>query len=163
MDVQGVSLFTTCSLDVHWISLSPRPTSAVWTCMVYPFPPQVVPTNVQSVSISTFHNQQNGRSGCIPFHSQQYGHAGCIHLHSQQYGHACSVLCRVYAFPPLAVWACRVYPLPTPVVWMCMVCIFLPPAVWMCRVYPFLKCRNVELSCTLLVRHRNEQNCQCRK
>ncbi len=58
MDVHGVSLFTAISTDV------------------------------QSVSISSFHNQQNGRAGCIPFHNQQNGRAGCIPFHNQQNGRA---------------------------------------------------------------------------
>ncbi len=32
MDIQGVSLSTTCSLDVHWVSLSQPSKPAVWTC-----------------------------------------------------------------------------------------------------------------------------------
>ncbi len=64
MDVQDVSLSTTCSLDVHWVSLSPPPTPAEWTCRpqdvsippalltcwAHPFPPLAV---------------LYGRAGCI--------------------------------------------------------------------------------------------------
>ncbi len=32
MDVQGVLLSTSCSLDVHWVSLSPRKTTSFFNC-----------------------------------------------------------------------------------------------------------------------------------
>ncbi len=64
MDMQGVSLSTTSSLDVQWVDktldipirLSPPPTPAVWACKCI-----------------HFHSQQYGRARCIPYHWQQYG------------------------------------------------------------------------------------------
>ncbi len=127
--------------------LFPQP--AVWTCMLYPFPPPVGLTywllrvsisttsrkEWQVVSLSTassidvqgvsiFHNQQNGRGKVNHFHRQQYGREGCRGVSPST---ASSM--NVYRVCPFC-------PFPLPAVWACRVCPFLPPAVWTCRVYP---------------------------
>ncbi len=62
MDVKGISLSTTCSLDVHWASLSPPPTPAL---------------QYGHAGCIQFHSQQNGLAVRIPFHQHQYGRAVC--------------------------------------------------------------------------------------
>jgi hypothetical protein len=106
MDVEGESLFTTCSLDVHWLSLSPPPPTAVWTCRRYSF----LQPGVWTCRVSSLLPPAVWTCRVNPYPQP----AVCM----------CSVLCalcRVYAFPPPAVWTCRVYyPLPPPAVWMCI-------------------------------------------
>ncbi len=153
--MQGVSLSNTCSLDVHgypfhhhqhqqcgragwipfqylqfrraWVSLSPPPTPAIWTCRVYHLPLPAVQSCVG-----------------IPFTTTN---TSSIDLQGVSLSTNCSLdgqwvslwptwavwMFMVYPFPPPAVWRCRVYPFPLPAVCMCRVYLFLPPAVLMCR------------------------------
>ncbi len=100
MDVQEVSLCTTCSLVEYWVSLSLPTTPAVWTCRVYLFPlPAVWKSRVypfhqhqqeyKCAGSILFHRQQ---CGCvcrvIHFHRQQYRRAGGFPFHYRQYGRA---------------------------------------------------------------------------
>ncbi len=61
MDVQGVSLSSTCSLDLPWVSLSPASRM-----------------DEQHVTISTARKMDvQCTAGCLPLYCQEYGHAGC--------------------------------------------------------------------------------------
>jgi hypothetical protein len=147
MDVQGVSLSTTFSLDLQGVSPSPPPTPAVKTCRCIPFTTNYTSSlDMQGVSLYT------GRVGCIPFALPVNGRAGCIPFHRKQCvqdvslsttsstdGQGVSLspavcMCRVYPFPLQAEWTCRAYPFPLPAVWTGKVYPFPPPAVWLYSV-----------------------------
>jgi hypothetical protein len=122
---QGVSLSTTCSLDVHWLSFSPPPhcrspgmdVQGVLLSINSNMDVQGVSLytanrmDMQVVTIATARSVDVQCAWCMPFHCQQYGLAGCVP--------------------------------------------FLSPAVWMCRLHPFFKCRNVRLSGIQSLRYRN--------
>ncbi len=81
--MQGVSISTASSMDVHGVSLSAASTVVHWRTG-----PGCIHFHNQHNGLAgctPFHSQQYGREGCLPFHRQQYGRAGCIHFHSQQY------------------------------------------------------------------------------
>ncbi len=83
MDVQGVPLSTTNSMNVQGVYPFPPPT--VWTCRVYtPFHHQ----QYERAGCHPFHRQQYGRAGCTSFDHLQYGHAGCTPFHHLQFGHS---------------------------------------------------------------------------
>ncbi len=82
MDVQGISLSTASSMDVHSV--------------FFPLPAMDVAGYI------LFHRQQYGCAGCIPLP------AVCVQ--GVSFLPPAVWTCRVYQFQPPPVWTCRVYP-----------------------------------------------------
>ncbi len=83
MDVQGVSLSTTCSLDVQWVSFDKHKRYGHAGCI-------------------PFRHQQCVHVGCTPVHPQLYGRARYFFLPPA------ALMCRMHSSPSLALWTFRV-------------------------------------------------------
>jgi hypothetical protein len=102
MDMQGVSLSATCSMDVKDIGISLYYKKYGCMCIVQCISLHHKQFDVQDVSL---HHKQCGRAGaagCITLHNHQCGLPGCISFHPPAVW-----VCRMYLFAPPAVVPAR--------------------------------------------------------
>ncbi len=108
------SLSNACSLDVQWVSLSPPPTPAVWTCKVYPIS-QLCGQDFLFHSMFcmlVFLRRLNCMVACVggPIfpHDLLFSNVSSMGVSIST---ASSVDVKMYPSPPSTVWPCmRVFP-----------------------------------------------------